>query len=104
MGSSQSTVPEIFVPQKPSERPEALTGKEDKIQPKQDYAYIDKSMEQRPTSPCSPTVSISTTDQWEKELMEDPKVYFILYYDSLKNSSLTMTEPACALCPLFNRP
>jgi hypothetical protein len=46
-----------------------------------DYVYVDRNMETLQIesapeySPCSETISISKTEQWEEELMQDPKVY-----------------------------
>ena len=47
-----------------------------------EYVYVDGEMETAPLStdrnpnyrPYKATVSISTMEQWEKELLEDPKV------------------------------
>jgi len=57
--------------------------KDEKITPeKDDYVYVNKNMETPQTeaipdySPCSETISISTTEKWEKQLMQDPKVSF----------------------------
>ncbi len=48
-----------------------------------DYIYLDGGIMKTPPSsrgsdgyePYSETVSVSKAEQWEKELMEDPKVY-----------------------------
>ena len=47
-----------------------------------EYVYVHDHMETPPRSaddapnygPCEATVSVSTMEEWEKELLEDPKV------------------------------
>ena len=104
MGNNQSTLPEAAVGEKLAERLEALEVKESKQEAERDYVYIEKDMEQPSSSPCSPTVSISTAEKWEKELMEDPKVFlsppitFQRYH-----TEIVILEPARALCPVLKR-
>lgn len=51
--------------------------------PEKDYVYVKRDMEtprtpdsanELPSTAWEPTVSISTAEQWEKELLQDPKV------------------------------
>jgi len=73
MGASQSKLPEPIVQEKLAERLQALLVKDTQHESEKDYVYIEQ--EQRlSSSKYSPTVSISTAEQWEKELLEDPKV------------------------------
>lgn len=67
------------------ERVESLNLNEqsEKSTSEKDYVYVDKNMETPKTepvpeySPCSDTLSISTTEKWEKELLQDPKVFIV---------------------------
>lgn len=52
-----------------------------------DYVYVKNDMEtprtpdsanDLPSTTWEPTLSITTAEQWEKELLQDPKVQFIL--------------------------
>ena len=59
------------------ERVRALELQRMRKEPEKDYVYVQEEDGDEPTISISssPTVSISTTEQWEKELMQDPKVY-----------------------------
>ena len=71
MGASQSKLPEPIVEEKLVERLRALDMKESRAEAEKDYVYVDDS---KPSHiRYSPTVSISTAEQWEHELLEDPK-------------------------------
>ena len=72
MGASQSKLPEPVIEEKLVERLRALDVKEGRAEAEKDYVYVDDSRFS-PTK-YSPTVSVSTAEQWEKELLEDPKV------------------------------
>ena len=72
MGAAQSKLPEPVVEEKLTERLHALKVKEAGFEAEQDYVYVND--QRTPQIMYSPTVSINTTEQWEKELMEDPKV------------------------------
>ena len=93
MGSSQSKLPEPAVGEKLAERLHAMEVKESRNELEKGYVYLEGEQralsesyalfESPPAynlyvapqySPCSSTISISTAEQWEKELMEDPKV------------------------------
>lgn len=58
------------------ERIRALEVQKAKQEPEKDYVYVQGENNNEPTEPISPspTISINTTEQWEKELMQDPKV------------------------------
>ena len=72
MGAAQSKLPEPVVEERLTERLHALKVKESGVEAEQDYVYV--SDQRTPQIMYSPTVSISIAEQWEKELMEDPKV------------------------------
>ncbi|KAI4134845.1 MAG: hypothetical protein LQ347_001184 [Umbilicaria vellea] len=89
MGSSQSKLPEPAVGEKLAERLRAMEAKESRNELEKGYVYIDG--QQPPQySPCSTTVSISTAEQWEKELMQDPK-------NRLALSALSSNDPKAIL-------
>ena len=73
MGASQSKLPEPLVQEKLTERLYALEVRDDQAEREKDYVHVEGKKE---VSPCrySPTVSISAAEQWEKELLGDPKV------------------------------
>ena len=75
MGASQSKLPEPLLQEKLTERLHALEVRDNKVEPEKDYVYVE-GKHGVSVSPCkySPTVSISAAEQWEKELLEDPKV------------------------------
>ncbi|KAK4693913.1 bleomycin hydrolase, partial [Lecanoromycetidae sp. Uapishka_2] len=81
-------------PEQLAERVETLNANDQsgKTSPEKDYIYVNKNMETPTTetlpeySPCSETLSISTTEKWEKELMQDPK-------NRLALSALAGTDP-----------
>lgn len=58
------------------ERIRALELEKKRREPEKDYVYVQEEESDEPTKclTASPAVSISTTEQWEKELMHDPKV------------------------------
>ncbi|KAI9869186.1 MAG: hypothetical protein M1830_005455, partial [Pleopsidium flavum] len=72
MGSAQSKMPEPAVGEKLAERLHALKVKESSRELEKGYVYIDGQDPPR-YSPASQTVSISITEEWEKELLQDPK-------------------------------
>ena len=76
MASTQSSV--SF--QELEERIRVLEVERKKRQPENDYVYVpeEESVEAMKLFSADPCVSISTTEQWEKELMQDPKVLRIL--------------------------
>ena len=59
------------------ERVRALELQRTRKEPERDYVYVQEEESDEPTEliSSSPTVSIDTMEQWEKELMQDPKVY-----------------------------
>ena len=71
MGASQSKLPEPVIEEKLVERLRALDLKESRAEAEKDYVYVDDSKSS--DTKYSPTVSINTAEQWEKELLEDPK-------------------------------
>ena len=75
MGASQSKLPKPLLQEKLTERLHALEVRDTKVEPEKDYVYVE-GKNGVSTSPCehSPTVSISAAEQWEKELLKDPKV------------------------------
>lgn len=73
MGSSQSKLPEPFVQEKLAERLQALEIQENHAEGEKEYVYVGKE-EKTPIRDYSPTLSISAAEQWEKELLQDPKV------------------------------
>lgn len=91
-----------------AERLEAL---DNHAPPEKDYVYVKNNMEtprtpdsanDLPSTTWEPTLSISTTEHWEKELLQDPKVCFILGVTFSADSKIT--EPPRSLRPLRNRP
>lgn len=72
MGASQSKLPEPIVQEKLAERLQALLVKDLQQESEKDYVYVDQVQKLSP-SEYSPTISISAAEQWEKELLEDPK-------------------------------
>ena len=72
MGAAQSKLPEPVVEERLTERLHALQVKESVLEAEQDYVYVND--QRMPHIMYSPTLSINTAEQWEKELMEDPKV------------------------------
>jgi hypothetical protein len=58
------------------ERIRALELEKKRREPEKDYVYVQEEESDEPTeySTSSSAISISTTEQWEKELMHDPKV------------------------------
>ena len=72
MGAAQSKLPEPLVEERLTERLHALKVKESGFEAEQDYVYVND--QKMPEIMYSPTVSINIAEQWEKELMEDPKV------------------------------
>ncbi len=72
MGASQSKLPEPIIQEKLAERLQALLVKDLQQESERDYVYIDQEQKLLP-SEYSPTVSISAAEQWERELLEDPK-------------------------------
>lgn len=72
MASTQSPVSL----QELEERIRALEVEKKRWEPEKDYVYVHEGESDEPSESfsSSPTVSISTTEQWEKELMRDPKV------------------------------
>ena len=75
MGAALSKASEPAVEEKLAERLQALEVKETQHESDKDYVYVDGDAK-RPTGKYSPTVSISEAEQWEKELLEDPKVNY----------------------------
>ena len=73
MGASQSKLPEPVVQKELAERLQALEVKDVHHESDKDYVYINKE-QKLSTSKYSSTVSINAAEQWEKELLEDPKV------------------------------
>lgn len=55
------------------ERIRALELEKERREPEKDYVYVQEEESDEPTG-CSTSLSIRTTEQWEKELMHDPKV------------------------------
>ena len=76
MGASQSKLPEPIIEEKLTERLRALEVKESRLENEKDYVYDND--QKSPQAKYSPTVSINTAEQWEKELLEDPKVLFTI--------------------------
>lgn len=72
MGAALSKASEPALEEKLAERLQTLEVKETQHEPDKDYVYVDGDAK-RPTGTYSPTVSISAAEQWEKELLEDPK-------------------------------
>lgn len=72
MGTSQSKLPEPLMQQRLSERLQALGVKDSS---EKDYIYVDNE-QKAPLGQYSPTVSINRAEQWEKELLADPKVLY----------------------------
>lgn len=71
MGASQSKIPEPVIEEQLVESLRALDLKETRAEAEKDYVYVDDS---KPSdTKYSPTVSVTTAEQWEKELLEDPK-------------------------------
>ena len=113
MGNSQSKALEPAISEKLTERLQALEVKENRFELDKGYVYINgEECEYAlsywfwiltpslvpPYHPYSSTVSIGTAEQWEKKLMEDPKVSS----DSRSASippHLTASEPPCPLRP-----
>ena len=86
-----------------AERLEAL---DNHAPPEKDYVYVKNNMEtprtpdsanDLPSTTWEPTLSISTTEHWEKELLQDPKVCFIL---ALTTSADSKTQNRLALSAL----
>ncbi len=73
MGASQSKLPEPIIQEKLAERLQALLVKDTQQELEKDYVHVDQE-QKLSTLRYSPTVSISAAEQWEKELLEDPKV------------------------------
>ena len=84
MGASQSTMPESVTGDQLAQRLEELD-----VQSPQEkgYVYVKSDMEtprtpdsanELPSTAWEPTLSISTAEHWEKELLQDPKVRSIL--------------------------
>ena len=73
MASTQSTVSL----QELEERIRALEVQKARKEPEKDYVYVQEGEGDEQSEACSssPTISINTTEQWEKELMQDPKVF-----------------------------
>lgn len=74
-----------------------------------DYVYIkdrpSDKMSQQAEPDCSPysqTVSISTTEEWEKELMEDPKNRLALSALSANNASSVLTQRSAVVADTHN--
>ena len=81
MGPAQSKLPESAMSEALAERLEALEVKEISQEMDKDYVYVRggapntmHTFSPQVTQPWSPTLSVSVAEQWEKELMEDPKV------------------------------
>ena len=72
MGASQSKLPESFIEEKLIERLHDVKINESCKEADMDFIYLDN--EHSSPNEYHSTVSISTTEQWEKELLEDPKV------------------------------
>ena len=67
-----------------------------------DYVYVKNDMEtprtpdsvnELPSTAWEPTLAIRTTEQWEKELLQDPKVCFILPYHVNSSRYLPTLSP-----------
>lgn len=72
MGAAQSKLPDPVVEERLTERLHALEVKESAFEAEQDYVYVND--QRTPQIMYSPTVSINIAEQWETELMQDPKV------------------------------
>ena len=87
MASSQSTTSI----QDLEERIRALEVEKKRREPEKDYVYVqEEGSEVTGPFSSSPTISINTTEQWEKELMHDPKVPAIPFVPS---EVLMLTAP-----------
>ena len=61
------------------------------------FDYVEEKADSMDT-PVNPTVSISTAEQWEKQLMKDPKVLSIprsLYHPSSLTATTESPRPYC---------
>lgn len=74
MGASESKLPEPVIEEKLMERLRALEVKESRVEAEKEYVYVDDQTS--PQTKYSSDVSINTAEQWEKELLEDPKVIY----------------------------
>ena len=70
------------------------------------YVYVDGNMETPPSSSgseqydvCSETVSFSKAEEWEKELMEDPKVRISYCMLNLSESMILLRNNPSIICP-----
>lgn len=97
--SLQSKLPESIANDIFPERLLVMDVQKDKPRLDRDYVYIrdrppDKMSQQAEPKhqPYSSTVSISTTEQWEKELMEDPKNRLALSALSANNAASILTQ------------
>lgn len=66
MGNQESTIADSLL----SEQLKTLASKQE---PEESYVYIQEKR-QGTYLPCNSTISINKTEQWEKGLMQDPKV------------------------------
>ncbi|KAI9808348.1 MAG: hypothetical protein M1827_007497 [Pycnora praestabilis] len=88
MGSSQSKLPEPEVSEKLAERLRALQMSKNKLE--DDYVYVRGDEPTLHYSLASPTLSISGIQEWQKELLEDPK-------NRLALSALSSNDPTSIL-------
>jgi len=86
MGASQSKLPEPIIQEKLAERLQALLVKDTPQELEKDYVHVDQEQKLSILG-YSPTVSISAAEQWEKELLEDPKVCEFLGVSSIASLS-----------------
>ena len=99
MGSSQSALPEPVVREKLVERLRAMEIKHEQDPEKGEYVFVDEHERGPIYTPRQTNVSIRDAEQWERELLADPKVRTDIHPFDVAN--LMPTEPPRPLCPLL---
>ncbi len=74
--TDMASTPSTVSLQELEERIRTLEVEKKRREPEKDYVYVQNDESDEPTEflSSSPTLSINTAEQWEKELMQDPKV------------------------------
>ncbi|KAF2465575.1 bleomycin hydrolase [Lindgomyces ingoldianus] len=104
MGSSQSKVSDVAIQEKLVERLQALQMKNDSRVVDKDYVYVDGDAPPTYTPIVShkQDVSATTIEEWEKELMEDPKNRLALAALSSNPANAVLSSRSAAIADTQN--
>ncbi|MCJ1310617.1 hypothetical protein MMC25_004282 [Agyrium rufum] len=100
MGQPQSKPVNPVIERRLAQRIQALSVQDQEIEAEKDYVHI--TDEKGHHAPYQTTVSISTTAQWEKKLMEDPKNRLALAALSVSDAKAILTQPSAVIADVQN--